>query len=66
MVEFVILFQVVPPCGGHRRAPALEIQIQGFKSCPRVGGIFWPRNLPANSKRFKSCPRVGGIISSWS
>ena len=55
-------FQVVPPCGGHQEQGAAEAAlIDGFKSCPRVGGIFCWISSRAVALRFKSCPRVGGI-----
>ena len=36
---FFFLFQVVPPCGGHRIPRRTLFPASCFKSCPRVGGI---------------------------
>ena len=38
--SFIVMFQVVPPCGGHplQRTPGWG-RTKCFKSCPRVGGI---------------------------
>ena len=33
-------FQVVPPCGGHPPLGIKSVFRPGFKSCPRVGGIY--------------------------
>ena len=59
------MFQVVPPCGGHR---SLSVIMAGapscFKSCPRVGGIGCPLDVRRTYAGFKSCPRVGGIRQS--
>ena len=33
------VFQVVPPGGGHQNLGANLDRDEGFKSCPRVGGI---------------------------
>ena len=56
------MFQVVPPCGGHLLPVGDHLHQNGFKSCPRVGGIL---AKVINSEDFllcfKSCPRVGGI-----
>ena len=60
----MMLFQVVPPCGGHHAGKgAGSRQRQGFKSCPRVGGIGCVRDPVGVEAGFKSCPRVGGILS---
>ena len=41
-------FQVVPPCGGHQSGQiAARRRTPGFKSCPRVGGIFTPVEMSA-------------------
>ena len=59
----MMLFQVVPPCGGHHAGKgAGSRQRQGFKSCPRVGGIGCVRDPVGVEAGFKSCPRVGGIF----
>ena len=57
----LLLFQVVPPCGGHRGSKLFPWSPQGFKSCPRVGGIPEPQVDWRELGSFKSCPRVGGI-----
>ena len=36
--------------------------MSGFKSCPRVGGIFLACKEARPLSGFKSCPRVGGIL----
>ena len=55
-------FQVVPPCGGHPQGQQEGHRpLQGFKSCPRVGGISCDSAEICNQSSFKSCPRVGGI-----
>ena len=37
--SLLLLFQVVPPCGGHRGICPASVARGRFKSCPRVGGI---------------------------
>ena len=60
--ESLLVFQVVPPCGGHqgdRRMRKLKCE---FQVVPPCGGHRqgWP-GIPA-VHGFKSCPRVGGIV----
>ena len=55
------MFQVVPPCGGHPGLLIWSSLMRGFKSCPRVGGIWRPPCPRGLHQCFKSCPRVGGI-----
>ena len=55
------VFQVVPPCGGHRGWIGSAKWPESFKSCPRVGGILLGAELRRVGPGFKSCPRVGGI-----
>ena len=58
---FQIVFQVVPPCGGHPAPVAIARSSICFKSCPRVGGISGLALRYLSARSFKSCPRVGGI-----
>ena len=57
-----VKFQVVPPCGGHRRIREVPPDERSFKSCPRVGGIADFGHVRSHLRGFKSCPRVGGIL----
>ena len=55
------LFQVVPPCGGHRMSVGCPPDVRRFQVVPPCGGhqaIIVYINPP---DCFKSCPRVGGI-----
>ena len=58
------MFQVVPPCGGHRAFQrSIARELSGFQVVPPCGGHRrglgrWFRIRCS----FKSCPRVGGIL----
>ncbi len=55
------MFQVIPPRGGYPARLNQQPLICGFKSYPRVGGIYFIHFRLLIRFRFKSYPRVGGI-----
>ena len=58
------LFQVVPPCGGHRACRRGPGTPHSFKSCPRVGGIAQLSNLHQLVAVSSRAP-VWGASGSW-
>ena len=64
-----MLFQVVPPCGGHLLILIWMLTIWSFKSCPRVGGIKMKFKLSQLHKSFQVVPPCGGhlnMLPMWS
>ena len=58
--SFIVMFQVVPPCGGHLAQWPRRFGLRCFKSCPRVGGIkHWSITLD-NFELFQVVPPCGG------
>ena len=55
-------FQVVPPCGGHHEAALAQVLADGFKSCPRVGGIHDLLRLSFADCGFQVVPPCGGHL----
>ena len=55
-------FQVVPPCGGHRRVVNEAVALPSFKSCPRVGGISLPSLARILNSLFQVVPPCGGHL----
>ena len=53
------LFQVVPPCGGHRVSGWADSHDKSFKSCPRVGGIHL-QGQGLRCGQFQVVPPCGG------
>ena len=53
-------FQVVPPCGGHLSNIFTTAGARGFKSCPRVGGIFFVLCITLLLAKFQVVPPCGG------
>ena len=54
------MFQVVPPCGGHRVETGKGAGERSFKSCPRVGGITSWYPFVFMIMRFQVVPPCGG------
>ena len=55
------MFQVVPPCGGHpAKAVVQNVDVFGFKSCPRVGGIIIFGDFSDWRRQFQVVPPCGG------
>ena len=57
------MFQVVPPCGGHRHIINKADCLLCFKSCPRVGGIAEIVPLAAVLWSFQVVPPCGGHLA---
>ena len=58
-----LMFQVVPPHGGHRLAAAQSPSPLRFKSCPRMGGIRDQVRNPRGSQVSSRAPAWGA--SFW-
>ena len=60
--QVIFLFQVVPPCGGHRLFQDPGSRPHRVSSRAPVWGASWSRSGSRCCRNcFKSCPRVGGI-----
>ena len=59
--ENELLFQVVPPCGGHLEHDEIIVAGKKFQVVPPCGGHLLPVGDHLHQNGFKSCPRVGGI-----
>ena len=49
----------MPPCGGHPVDDAITEIADGFKSCPRVGGIALPYAVSRDAKVSSRAPVWG-------
>ena len=56
-----LMFQVVPPCGGHPASTMCAELLGSFKSCPRVGGIINHAWICLQAK-FQVVPPCGGHL----
>ena len=57
----VMMFQVVPPCGGHPERQGADAERHQVSSRAPVWGASWTPSSSCPRASFKSCPRVGGI-----
>ena len=60
----LLLFQVVPPCGGHQHTEEKKVHRHSFKSCPRVGGIRFEDTKGSRNQEVSSRAPVWGASTT--